>query len=49
MGAQENNQSAQGAYPAFRKRDAEGAMRSIGDSIEWTVHSAIALTGPQRR
>jgi uncharacterized protein len=44
MGAQENKQSAQDAYAAFSKGDAEGAMGNIGDSIEWTVGDN-ALTG----
>jgi len=45
MGAQENKQSAQDAYAAFSKGDAEGAMRDIDDSIEWTVRGDNALTG----
>jgi ketosteroid isomerase-like protein len=45
MGAQENKQSAQDAYTAFSKGDAEGAMRDIDDSIEWTVRGDSALTG----
>ena len=45
MGAQENKQSAQDAYAAFASGDAEGAMRNIDDSIEWTVRGDNALTG----
>ena len=45
MGAQENKQSAQDAYAAFSKGDAEGAMRNIDDSVEWTVRGDNALTG----
>jgi hypothetical protein len=45
MGAQENKQAAQDAYEAFGKGDAEGAMRNIDDSVEWTVRGDNALTG----
>ena len=45
MGAQENKQTAQQAYAAFSNGDAEGAMRNIDDSIEWTVRGDNALTG----
>jgi ketosteroid isomerase-like protein len=45
MGAQENKQTAQEAYAAFSRGDAEGAMRNIDDSIEWTVRGDNALTG----
>jgi hypothetical protein len=45
MGAQENKQSAQEAYAAFSSGDAEGAMRNIDDSVEWTVRGDNALTG----
>jgi ketosteroid isomerase-like protein len=45
MGAQENKQTAQAAYAAFSSGDAEGAMRNIDDSIEWTVRGDNALTG----
>lgn len=45
MGAHENKQSAQDAYTAFGKGDAEGAMRNIDDSVEWTVGGDNALTG----
>jgi len=45
MGSQENKQSAQDAYAAFGKGDAEGAMRNIDDSVEWTVRGDNALTG----
>jgi uncharacterized protein len=45
MGAQENKQSAQDAYAAFSRGDAEGAMRNIDDSVEWTVRGDNALTG----
>jgi len=48
MGAQENKQSAQAAYAAFSSGDAEGAMRDIDDSIEWTVRGDNALTGTYR-
>jgi len=48
MGAQENKQSAQAAYTAFAAGDAEGAMRDIDDSIEWTVRGDNALTGTHR-
>jgi uncharacterized protein len=45
MGAQENKQSAQDAYKAFAAGDAEGAMRDMDDSIEWTARGDNALTG----
>jgi len=45
MGAQENKQSAQEAYAAFSSGDAEGAMRDMDDSIEWTVRGDNALSG----
>ena len=45
MSAQENKQAAQDAYAAFGTGDAEGAMRDIDDSIEWTVRGDNALTG----
>jgi ketosteroid isomerase-like protein len=45
MGAQENKQSAQDAYAAFGNGDAEGAMRDIDESVEWTVRGDNALTG----
>lgn len=45
MGAQENKQTAQDAYAAFSRGDAEGAMRNIDDSIKWTVRGNNALTG----
>lgn len=48
MGAQENKQTAQEAYEAFSRGDAEGAMRNIDDSIEWTVRGDNALTGTYR-
>ncbi len=48
MGAQENKQSAQAAYAAFSSGDAEGAMRDIDDSIEWTVRGDNAMTGTYR-
>ena len=44
MSAQENKQAAQDAYEAFGKGDAEGAMRNIDDSIQWTVRGDNALT-----
>jgi uncharacterized protein len=45
MGTRENKQAAQDAYAAFSSGDAEGAMRNIDDSIEWTVRGDNALTG----
>ncbi len=45
MSAQQNKQAAQDAYAAFGSGDAEGAMRNIDDSIEWTVRGDNALTG----
>lgn len=45
MGAQENKQTAGDAYAAFGRGDAEGAMRNIDDSIEWTTRGDNALTG----
>jgi len=45
MGAAENKKAAQDAYQAFSNGDAEGAMRDIDDSIEWTVRGDNALTG----
>jgi uncharacterized protein len=48
MGAQENKQTAQAAYAAFSRGDAEGAMSNIDDSIEWTVRGDNALTGTHK-
>ena len=48
MGAQENKQSAQAAYTAFSRGDAEGAMRDMDDSIEWTARGDNALTGTHK-
>jgi len=48
MGAQENKQTTQDAYAAFSSGDAEGAMRDIDDSIEWTVRGDNALTGTHK-
>ena len=45
MAAQENKQAAQDAYAAFSSGDAEGAMRDIVASIEWTLRGDNALTG----
>ena len=45
MSAHENKQAAQDAYAAFGKGDAEGAMRNLDDSVEWTVRGDNALTG----
>ena len=45
MGAQENKQAAEEAYRAFSSGDAEGAMKNIDDSVEWTVRGDNALTG----
>ena len=45
MSAEENKKSAEDAYAAFAKGDAEGAMENIDDSIEWTVRGDNALTG----
>jgi ketosteroid isomerase-like protein len=45
MGAHENKQTAQNAYEAFGKGDADGAMRNMDDSVEWTVRGDNALTG----
>ena len=45
MGAQENKQTARDAYEAFVRGDAEGAMRDIDDSIEWTARGQNTLTG----
>ena len=45
MRAQENKQSARDAYAAFATGDAEGAMRNIDDSVEWTERGDNALTG----
>ena len=45
MGAQENKQAARDAYAAFSSGDAEGAMRDIDDSIEWTERGDNELTG----
>lgn len=45
MGAQDNKQSAQEAYAAFSRGDAERAMRDIDESIQWTVRGENPLTG----
>jgi ketosteroid isomerase-like protein len=48
MGAQENKQTAQDAYAAFSRGDAEGAMRDIDDSVEWTVRGENTLSGAHK-
>ncbi|MGZ4269647.1 MAG: nuclear transport factor 2 family protein [Solirubrobacteraceae bacterium] len=48
MGARENKQSAQQAYAAFARGDAEAAMADIDESIAWTVRGDNALTGTHR-
>ncbi|MDX6590623.1 MAG: uncharacterized protein QOI84_1897 [Solirubrobacterales bacterium] len=45
MGAAENKKGAQDAYQAFSNGDAEGAMKDLDDSIEWTVRGDNALSG----
>lgn len=45
MGAQENKRTAEAAYEAFARGDAESAMRDIDDTIDWTVRGHSALTG----
>ena len=45
MGAQQNKQTAQAAYAAFRNGDAEGAMTNIDESIVWTARGDNAVTG----
>ena len=45
MGAHENKQTTKDAYEAYGKGDAEGAMRDIDDSVEWTERGDNALTG----
>jgi uncharacterized protein len=45
MGAQENKQAAEEAYGAFSSGDAEGAMKNMDDSVEWTVRGDNSLTG----
>ena len=45
MGTSENKQTAREAYAAFGRGDAEGAMRNMDDSIEWTARGDNALTG----
>lgn len=48
MGAQENKEAARAAYDAFAKGDAEGAMRNMGDDVEWKARGDNALTGTYR-
>jgi uncharacterized protein len=48
MSAQENKQTARAAYAAFSSGDAEGAMREIDDSIEWTVRGENSLSGTHK-
>jgi ketosteroid isomerase-like protein len=48
MGAQENKQTTQAAYAAFSSGDAEGAMRDMDDSIEWTTRGENTLTGTRK-
>ena len=45
MGAHENRQTARDGHAAFTKGDADGAIRSIDDSIDWTVPGDNALSG----
>ena len=45
MGAQENKRTAQAAYAAFGKGDADGAMANIDSSIAWTTRGHNALSG----
>jgi len=48
MMKQENKQAAEEAYRAFAAGDAEGAMRNMDDSVEWTTRGDNALTGTHR-
>jgi ketosteroid isomerase-like protein len=45
MGAEENKKHAQDAYQAFANGDAEGAMREMDDSVQWTARGDNALSG----
>lgn len=45
MSAEDNKRTAQEAYAAFGKGDAEGAMRNIDDSATWKVRGDNSLTG----
>jgi ketosteroid isomerase-like protein len=48
MGAQENKKTAQAAYAAFSAGDADTAMATIDDSIEWKARGNNTLTGTYR-
>jgi ketosteroid isomerase-like protein len=45
MSAEENRRSAEEAYAAFNRGDAEGAMRNISNSVIWTARGDSSLTG----
>jgi uncharacterized protein len=45
MGAAENKQTTEEAYRAFAAGDAEGAMKNMDDSVEWTTRGDSALSG----
>ena len=48
MAAQDNKQTAKQGYEAFGRGDAEGAMATISDSVEWVVPGDSALSGVYR-
>jgi ketosteroid isomerase-like protein len=45
MSADQNKQTSEGGYAAFSRGDAEGALSTISDSVEWVVGGDNALTG----
>jgi uncharacterized protein len=45
MSADQNKQTSEGGYAAFIRGDAEGAIATISDSVEWVVGGDNALTG----
>jgi ketosteroid isomerase-like protein len=48
MPADQNKQTSEGGYAAFSRGDAEGALSTISDSVEWVVGGDNALTGVYR-
>jgi ketosteroid isomerase-like protein len=45
MGAQENLETSKRGYGAFGRGDAEGALDTIADDVEWIVPGESAISG----
>ena len=48
MSADSNKQTAKQGYEAFSRGDAEGAMATLSDTVEWVVSGDSALGGVYR-